>query len=398
MLDVRVLGELELQRDDDPVALPAGRPARSLLALLALERREHARSQVAARLWPDVLDASARTSLRGALAALRKALGPDADRYLVATRERVGLSEAVRTDAADFDRLVAADRLEEAVALWRGELLSGLDDEWVLVARDAWRDKAAEALAALAQRAEAAGALGAAVGHARAMVALDPLAEEAQRTLIRLLAAAGDRAAALATYGRYADRLRSELGVAPSPATRALHAELREADAAPSPPPAATGTVTLLFTDLVGSTELLDALGDDDAERLRRAHFAILRDVALTHAGREVKSLGDGLMVAFASSVDAAGCAVGIQQAVERHNRREPGAPLAVRIGLHAGEPIRDEDDYFGTAVVVARRLCDRAEGGQILTSDVVRALSAPGAASASRRSASWRSRGSRLR
>ena len=241
MLEVRVLGELELQRDDDPVALPAGRPARSLLALLALERREHARSQVAARLWPDVLDASARTSLRGALAALRKALGPDADRYLVATRERVGLSEAVRTDAAEFDRLVAADRLEEAVALWRGELLSGLDDEWVLVARDAWRDKAAEALAALAQRAEAAGALGAAVGHARAMVALDPLAEEAQRTLIRLLAAAGDRAAALATYGRYADRLRSELGVAPSPATRALHAELREADAAPSPhrrPPA----------------------------------------------------------------------------------------------------------------------------------------------------------------
>jgi len=375
MLDVRVLGELELQRDDDPVALPAGRPARSLLALLALERREHARSHLAARLWPDVLDASARTSLRGALAALRKALGPDADRYLVATRERVGLSEAVRTDAADFDRLVAADRLEEAVALWRGELLAGLDDEWVLVARDAWREKAAEALAALAHRAEAAGDLGAAVGHARAMVALDPLAEEAQRTLIRLLAAAGDRAAALATYGRYADRLRSELGVAPSPATRALHAELREADAAPSPPPVATGTVTLLFTDLVGSTELLDVLGDDDAERLRRTHFAILRDVALSHAGREVKSLGDGLMVAFASSVDAAGCAVGIQQAVERHNGREPGARLAVRIGLHAGEPIRDEDDYYGTAVVVARRLCDSAEGGQILTSDVVRAL-----------------------
>src|SRR6185312_307614 len=130
MLDVRVLGELELQRDDDPVALPAGRPARSLLALLALERREHARSHLAARLWPDV------------------------HRYLVATRERVGLSEAVRTDAADFDRLVAADRLEEAVALWRGELLAGLDDEWVLVARDAWREKAAEALAALARRAE----------------------------------------------------------------------------------------------------------------------------------------------------------------------------------------------------------------------------------------------------
>ena len=64
--------------------------------------------------------------------------------------------------------------------------------------------------------------------------------------------------------------------------------------------------MTLLFTDLVGSTELLDELGDDEAERLRRVHFGLLRDVALSHAGQEVKNLGDGLMVAFASSVDAA--------------------------------------------------------------------------------------------
>src|SRR5262249_45537839 len=146
----------------------------------------------------------------------------------------------------------------------------------------------------------------------------------------------------------------------PSPATRALQAELREDEAAAAP----RGTVTLLFTDLVGSTELLDALGDEDAERLPRAPFPILPAVAPSHAGREVKSLGDGLMVAFSSTIDAAGCAVGIEQAVEHHNRREPGPPLAVRIGLHTGEPIRDEDDYFGTAVVVARRLCDRAEGG----------------------------------
>ena len=380
MLHVRVIGELELQLEGVPVEPPASRRARSLLALLALEHRPHARSQLAARFWPDVLDESARTSLRSALAAVRRALGPDADRYLVATRERAGLSDDVTTDAAEFERLLAADRLDDAIALWRGDLLSGLDDDWVLVARDEWRDKAVGVLAALAARAEASGDLAAAIAHARRIVALDPLAEEGQRTLIRLLAAGGDRAAALATYNRYADRLRSELAVAPSPATRALVAELREAEA-PQPAPGAgvggpsAATVTLLFTDLVGSTEMLDALGDEEAERLRRLHFAILREVALSHAGREVKNLGDGLMVAFASSIDAAGCAVGIQQAIERHNRREATTRMSVRVGLHVGEPIRDDDDYFGTPVVVAKRLCDRAQGGQILASDLVRAL-----------------------
>jgi class 3 adenylate cyclase/tetratricopeptide (TPR) repeat protein len=388
MLEVRVLGELELRRDGEPVEPPPSRRARSLLGLLALDRRPHARAELASRFWPDVLDESARTSLRSALTALRRAVGPDADRYLVATRERAGLSDDVTVDAAAFVRLVAADRLEEAMSLWRGDLLAGLDDDWVLVARDEWRAKALEVLGALAARDEAAGDIAAALVHARRMIALDPLAEEGQRTLVDLLDTGGDRAAALAAYNRYAERLRTELGVAPSPATRRLAARLREPDAAAadaSPgdasgvgadvPPAGTATVTLLFTDLVGSTRLLDARGDDEAEQLRRTHFGILREVALSHAGREVKTLGDGLMVAFGSCVDAAGCAVGIQQAVERHNRREEDERLAVRIGVHAGEAIHDKGDYFGTPVVVARRLCDLAAGGEILTTDVVRAL-----------------------
>ena len=80
-------------------------------------------------------------------------------------------------------------------------------------------------------------------------------------------------------------------------------------------------------------------------------------------------------MVAFASAVNALGCAVGIQQAVHRHNARQGDERLKVRVGLNIGEPIRDEDDYFGTPVVVAKRLCDKAEGGQILASELLRAL-----------------------
>jgi class 3 adenylate cyclase len=396
VLRIDVLGELELELDGTRLQLPASRRACSLLGLLALERRMHPRSELAARFWPDVLDESARTSLRGALAATRKALGPAAERYLETTRERAGLSTEVWTDAEQFERLAREDRYEEAMELWRGELLSGLNDDWVLVARDQWRERAIAALAGLADEAHARGDLGGAIGYARRMVLIDPLDEQALRALITLLAAGGNRAGALAAYGRYSERLRSELRTAPSAATRALAEELRGVETAgastaePAAEPAtpgrpapalgvaelpATGTVALLFTDLVGSTELLDRLGDEQAEELRRVHFGLLRDVAFSHAGYEVKNLGDGLMVAFASTVDAAACAGAIQQAVDRHNRTGATPRLEVRVGLHAGEPIREGDDYFGAAVVVAKRLCDCAQGGQILTSELVREL-----------------------
>src|SRR5207244_3815502 len=109
----------------------------------------------------------------------------------------------------------------------------------------------------------------------------------------------------------------------------------------------------------------------DSAEALRRTHFRLLRDAVVGQGGQEVKNLGDGLMIVFSSAVDAVGCAVAMQQAVYRHNRREHDN-LQVRIGLNVGEPIEDEGDYFGTPVVVAKRLCDRAAGGQILASDLV--------------------------
>src|SRR2546421_2708957 len=138
MLRVGVLGELELELDGTRVEPPTSRRARSLLGFLALERRPHARTDLAARFWPDVLDESARQSLRGALMVVRRSLGPDPERYLVATRERVALSEHVAVDVAEFDRHVAAGEPEQALALARGDLLAGLDDDWVLVARDEW--------------------------------------------------------------------------------------------------------------------------------------------------------------------------------------------------------------------------------------------------------------------
>ncbi|HVF33451.1 MAG TPA: AAA family ATPase, partial [Acidimicrobiales bacterium] len=128
--------------------------------------------------------------------------------------------------------------------------------------------------------------------------------------------------------------------------------------------------VTFLFTDLVGSTATLEELGEDDFDRARRAHFRLLRDRVESSGGSEVKSLGDGLMAVFASAVDAVRCAVEIQRAVAVVD-----GPMGVRVGLHVGDPIRDDDDYFGRSVVVARRLCDSAGADEIRASALVREL-----------------------
>jgi DNA-binding SARP family transcriptional activator len=234
MLRIRVLGELGAERDGAPVALPRRRPARALLGWLALNPGLHARSKIAARLWPNVLDESARTSLRTALSALRAVIGAEA---LVSTRETVGLADDLLVDVREFERLLSRDEELAALELGDGELLSGFDEEWVLVARDMHRDRVAEVLAGLAGAAAARGDHGAAIDFGRRRVALDPLDEPAHRDLMRLLADAGDRAGALATHERFAERLRRELGVAPSPPTRALAAELRSGPMAATPPP-----------------------------------------------------------------------------------------------------------------------------------------------------------------
>src|SRR4051812_2190400 len=125
-----------------------------------------------------------------------------------------------------------------------------------------------------------------------------------------------------------------------------------------------------MFTDIVGSTQLLTALGDDVADQVRRSHFSLLRQAVADHHGREIKSVGDGLMVAFPSARAAVACATEMQREVEAEPNR-----LGLRVGIDAGEPIHERGDLYGTFVVVARRLCDAADGGQILVSDTVRML-----------------------
>lgn len=136
----------------------------------------------------------------------------------------------------------------------------------------------------------------------------------------------------------------------------------------------ATTTVTVMFTDLVDSTALMSRVGEVAAEGLRREHFSILRGAIDQRSGREVKNLGDGLMIVFPSAADAVAAAVDIQRASERRNRRA-AEPLVVRVGVALGDTDVDEDDFFGVPVVQASRLCARAGGGEILCTDLVRML-----------------------
>ncbi len=126
------------------------------------------------------------------------------------------------------------------------------------------------------------------------------------------------------------------------------------------------------MTDLVGSTAMGARVGPAAAEDLRAEHFGLLREAIERTGGREVKTLGDGLMVVFSSASQALACAAQMQQAVEACNRRAQ-EHLGVRIGVCLGETTVEDGDYFGEPVVEAARLCAHARGGQIVINHHVR-------------------------
>jgi DNA-binding NarL/FixJ family response regulator/class 3 adenylate cyclase len=136
------------------------------------------------------------------------------------------------------------------------------------------------------------------------------------------------------------------------------------------------GTTTIVFTDIAGSTDLVHVLGDAEAAAAITAHFRLLRCEIERGNGKVLKTLGDGVMAVFTTAYDGVLAAAAMQQVVDRASRRGESPGLGLRIGIHAGDVIDDgANDMFGAAVVVARRLCDFADPGQVLVSEVVRLL-----------------------
>jgi class 3 adenylate cyclase len=135
------------------------------------------------------------------------------------------------------------------------------------------------------------------------------------------------------------------------------------------------GTVTLMFSDIESSTAINERLGDARWIELLRDHNAIVREHVAAHGGYEVKSQGDGFMVAFSSARRALDCAATIQRAFAARNATRPDQPLRLRIGLHSGEAIREGDDFFGRHVNIAARVAAEARGGEVLVSSLLKGL-----------------------
>ena len=135
------------------------------------------------------------------------------------------------------------------------------------------------------------------------------------------------------------------------------------------------GIRTVLFTDVVNSTTLTQALGDEAALAVLSVHDTIVRDALAALGGREVKHTGDGIMASFVSAAGAIRCAVQIQRELDKHSQANPDRLLKVRVGAAAGEPVEQHNDLFGSTVQLAARLCAHAQPEQILVSSAIAEL-----------------------
>ena len=136
------------------------------------------------------------------------------------------------------------------------------------------------------------------------------------------------------------------------------------------------GTVTVMFTDLVGSTEIRSRVGEDAAEVLRAVHDELLTEAIGSNGGQVVKHLGDGLMATFTSAAGAVAAAVVMQQELDLHNRRSDAERMQIRVGISIGDVTFDGDDCFGLPVVEAQRLEASAEPATIRCAEMVMLMS----------------------
>lgn len=187
--------------------------------------------------------------------------------------------------------------------------------------------------------------------------------EQARARVERHLATAEQHATrALERAGRYGPLVEEVLG------------RLGESRQPPTPT-APDGTVTVLFSDIEGFTDMTERLGDIKAQEVLRSHNALVRREIGACGGYEVKSQGDSFMIAFAGARKGLRCAVQLQRAFAQWSIEHPEQAFRVRIGLHTGEAIREDDDLFGRTVILASRIAATAGGGQVLVSSLLKEL-----------------------
>ncbi|WP_169789355.1 BTAD domain-containing putative transcriptional regulator [Skermanella aerolata] len=387
-----------------PVPLTARKPM-ALLAYLALRPdRPHPRDKIATLLWEDSPDTLARSSLRQALALLRRCLPlpiTDSDSLRIP-------AEALVTDVAEFQRAVADGSpamLVRAVALYRGDLFeatpsrSAAFEDWLQVERQHLRELAQGALGKLLDHELEQGGCEAGIRHALRLLALDPLREPAHRALMRFYVRQGRYAAALKQYQTCRSVLERELGVLPEPETEALLREIRERrrarddrggtvpapapaprmQDAETPPPAACPPVPELRVAAILCVALADtgALDHDPEEMHRRTAGAVVRiDTTVRNYGGDLyRHVGNTVFAAFgARRAHGNDPERAVRTALDLLRSEEGGEPP--RTGVACGLVMVDGGPDLmltGAAVQEGGRLAMLAEPGEILISQAVR-------------------------
>lgn len=296
-LEIRLLGDVSVHLDGRRLPGFDSIRLQRLLAQLSIEGGVN-RGRLAFELWPDSTDAQARGNLRKLLHDLRRAL-PVADTYLDLGRQSVRwLPDAnVSIDVVNFVAAVARGDAQAAAAAYRGDLLPGSYDDWVVAERDRLHGRMLDLLVDLTAGQVAAGDPSAAE-NARRAIGMDPLREASYRLLIEALAAKGERAEAIRTYHRCVQVLERELGVEPQPSTREAYeaAMLTGTHSAPAP----ATPLKLQGSPMIGrSSELATAQGVWAESAAGRAHLLVIEGEAGIGKTRLVEEL--------ARSVGAAG-------------------------------------------------------------------------------------------
>jgi predicted ATPase/DNA-binding SARP family transcriptional activator len=405
---IELLGWLRARQEDRLITRFETHQTGALLAYLAYHRqRSHPRDVLIEVLWPEADPERARHNLRKALSSLRHQLEPPGvppGTVIRADRTTVQLNpDAVSTDVAEFEAALQAagrarsgaeraQRLAEAVALYQGELLPGYFEDWVLPEQQRLAEAYREALAQLVRHCEEERDLPRALDYARRMVAADPLREEAQCELIRLLGAAGRPDAARRQYEELERLLAQELDAEPAAETRALLREVeRRAQRTQSPTPSRphsidasrmpAGTLTFLMAEVGTAAEVGAASAE---EGMPAGWLARLARLIEQRGGHVVKSAGHSLLAVFQRASDALAAAEAGMEQVSRisysvSDGQMPDTQHAIcntpRMALHTGEVEREASEYRGLAVDHTVRLLLAAHPGQLLCSEATAAL-----------------------
>ncbi|MFO7306368.1 MAG: AAA family ATPase [Gammaproteobacteria bacterium] len=413
-LTLQLLGPLRVLDEHGAELKISSRKSRALLAYMALRPGEsQGRQKLAALLWEEADDELARTSLRQAVATLRKALPKSCQHALVTTSDSIALDpQLIESDLMRLRRALAAATcasLQEAVELLRGELLDGLDarssafDEWLTHERMSIRRQAIEALQSLTQlciaNEDVEGAIRACAKH----LALEPLNEAAHRAMMELHARRGAYAEALRQYRVCRDALRRELDIAPEPATEQLFRELmrrRRAGAAlaeaaaagdnPSEVPATPARAeqrpqlrdaVVWVARLGGLLELEATLDPEDAQALASAFQERVERIAKDFGGTVDRRVGCNVLTVFGipnargnepeRSVRAA---LALRQSL-LHEPLPTPRPLSLQIGIAVGQvlPAPTIFPLSGRPTHIAHVLASCARNGEILVSDELR-------------------------